>query len=142
MMDLGPGFDEALLCPWKRAADTLNRVEGEHRLEFLVSRMEVRPMMGNTDFGKHADDDSKEPREFRHGRTLHRHRRVPGEMSCEELSHVLTEQDEQRMFMRPHIEHLRAKCIDMLLHVNVPIPWSRVIFPPFDSTSQATQRWR
>lgn len=75
MMDLGPGFDEALLCPWKRPADTLNRIEGERRLEFLVSRMEVRPVMGNADFRKHADDDSKEPREFRHGRTLHRQRR-------------------------------------------------------------------
>jgi len=78
MMDLGPGFDEALLCAWKRAADTLNRIEREHRLEFLVSRMEVRAMMGSADFGKHADDDSKEPREFRHGRTLHRHRQSCG----------------------------------------------------------------
>ena len=32
----------------------------------------------------------------------------PGKMSCEELSHVLTEQDEQGMFMCPHIKHLRV----------------------------------
>lgn len=35
MMDLSPRFDEALLRSWKTATDTLNRIEGEHRLEFL-----------------------------------------------------------------------------------------------------------
>ena len=61
MMDLRPCFDEALLRSWKTATDTLNRIEGEHRLEFLVRRVEVRPMMWCANFWKHADDDSKEP---------------------------------------------------------------------------------
>jgi hypothetical protein len=60
MMDLCPRLDEALLRSRKSAADTLNRIEGEHCLEFLVSRVEVRPVMWRTDFWKHADDDSKE----------------------------------------------------------------------------------
>jgi hypothetical protein len=34
-VDLGPRFDEALLGSRKRAADTLNRIEGEHRVELL-----------------------------------------------------------------------------------------------------------
>lgn len=67
MMDLGPRFDEATLRPWKTAADTLNRIEGEHRIEFLVRRVKMWPVMWRADFWKHADDDSKEPRDFRHG---------------------------------------------------------------------------
>jgi hypothetical protein len=67
MMDLGPRFDEATLRSWKTAADTLNRIEGEHRIEFLVRRVKMRPVMWRADFWKHADDDSKEPRDFRHG---------------------------------------------------------------------------
>ena len=46
MMDLCPCFDEALLRARKIAADTLNRIEGEHGLEFLVRCVEVRPVMG------------------------------------------------------------------------------------------------
>jgi hypothetical protein len=74
MMDLCPRFDEALLRPWQSATDALNRIEGEHRLEFLVRRVEVRPVMWCADLRKHADDDSKEPRDLRHRRTLHRRR--------------------------------------------------------------------
>jgi hypothetical protein len=59
MMDLCPRFDEALLRSRKSAADTLNRIDGEHRREFLVSRVEVRPVVWCADFWKHADDDSK-----------------------------------------------------------------------------------
>jgi hypothetical protein len=59
-MDLCPRFDEALLRSRKSAADTLNRIDGEHRREFLVGRVEVRPVMWCADFWKHADDDSKE----------------------------------------------------------------------------------
>jgi len=66
-MDLCPRFDEALLRPWQSAADTLNRIEGEHRVELLVRRVEVRPVMWCANFRKHADDDSKEPRDFRTG---------------------------------------------------------------------------
>jgi hypothetical protein len=61
LMNLRPGFDEALLCSRKTASDTLNRIESEHGLEFLIDRVEVRPMMWRADFGKHPDDDSKEP---------------------------------------------------------------------------------
>lgn len=60
MMDLYPRVDEALLRSRKTAADTFNRIEGEHCFEFLVDRVEVRPVMWCTDFWKHADDDSKE----------------------------------------------------------------------------------
>ena len=60
-MDFCPSLDEALLRSWKRASNALNRIEGEHGFEFLVGRVEVRPMMGRADFGKHADDDSEEP---------------------------------------------------------------------------------
>ena len=67
MMDLRPRFDEALLRSWNTASDTLNRIEGEHGLEFLICRVKVRLMMRCADFWKHADDDSKEPRDFRHG---------------------------------------------------------------------------
>ena len=77
-LDLCPRFDEALLRPWQSTADMLNRVEGEHRLEFLVRRVEVRPVVWCADFWKHADDDSKEPRDLRHGRTLHRRRGSSG----------------------------------------------------------------
>jgi hypothetical protein len=61
MMDLCPRLDEALPRFWKSAADALNGIESEHRLKFLVGRVEVRPMMWCADFWKHADDDSKEP---------------------------------------------------------------------------------
>jgi hypothetical protein len=60
MMDLCPRFNEALLRPRKSTTDTLNRIEGKHRVEFLVGRVEVRPMMWRADFWKHPDDDSKE----------------------------------------------------------------------------------
>jgi hypothetical protein len=60
-MDLGPRFDQALLGPWKGAADRLNRIKSEHCLEFLVGRVEMRPVMWRPDFWKHTDDDSKEP---------------------------------------------------------------------------------
>jgi hypothetical protein len=60
-VNLGPRFNEALLSSWKRAADALNRIEGENRAEFLIGRVEVRPMMWRTDFWKHPDDDSEEP---------------------------------------------------------------------------------
>jgi len=73
-MDLCPRFDETLLRPWQITADALNGIEGEHRIEFLVDGVEVRPVMRCADFWKHPDDDSKEPRNFRHERTLHRRR--------------------------------------------------------------------
>ena len=60
-MDLCPRFDDTLLRSWKRAADTINRIQGEHRLELLVDHVEVRPTMWRASFWKHADDDSKEP---------------------------------------------------------------------------------
>jgi hypothetical protein len=60
-MDLGPRFDQPLLRSRKSAADALDRIESEDRLEFLVRRVEVRPVMWGADFCKHADDDSKEP---------------------------------------------------------------------------------
>jgi hypothetical protein len=66
-MDLCPRFDEALLRPWQSAADTFDRIESEHRFEFLVRRVEVWPVMRCTDFWKHADDDPKKARDFRHG---------------------------------------------------------------------------
>ena len=67
MMDLCPRLDEALLRSRKSAADTLNRIEREHCLEFLVGGVKVRPVMWCTNLWEHADDDSKEPRDFRHG---------------------------------------------------------------------------
>lgn len=77
MMDLGPGFDEALLRSWQRAADTLNRIEVEHGAALLVGSVEVRSVMRSAEFWKHADGDSKESRDFRHRRTLH-----PPQRSC------------------------------------------------------------
>jgi hypothetical protein len=47
-----------------------------------------------------------------------------GKISCEELSHVPTEQDEQRVFTHPDIDHLGAKCIDVLFHINAPVSYS------------------
>jgi hypothetical protein len=61
MMDFCPRFDEALLRSWKCATDTLDRIEREHGLEFLIGGVEVRPMMRRADFGKHPNDDSEEP---------------------------------------------------------------------------------
>ena len=69
-MDFCPRLDNALLRSGKRAADTVDRIDGEHGAEFLVHRVEMRTMMWRADFGKHPDDDSEEPRDFRHGRTL------------------------------------------------------------------------
>lgn len=60
-VDLGPRFDEALLSSWKRAADALNRIESNDRVEFLIGRVEVRSMMWRTEFWKHPDDDSEKP---------------------------------------------------------------------------------
>jgi hypothetical protein len=39
---------------------------------FLVVRVKVRSMMLPAGFNEHADDDSKEAGEFRHGRTVPR----------------------------------------------------------------------
>lgn len=61
MVDLGPRLDQPLLSSWKRATDALNRIKGEHRLEFLIDRMEVRAMMWRTEFRKHPDYDAEEP---------------------------------------------------------------------------------
>lgn len=45
VVDFGPGLDQALLSSRKRATDAFDRIEGEHGLELLVDRMEVRTMM-------------------------------------------------------------------------------------------------
>jgi hypothetical protein len=38
----------------------------------LIQRMEMRPMVRGADLHEHSNDDSEEPRQFRHGDTLHR----------------------------------------------------------------------
>ncbi len=71
-MDLGPGFNEALLSPGEGATDTLDGIEREYRLGILIHSMEVWPMVWCIDFHEHSDDDSEEPRQLRHVVTLHR----------------------------------------------------------------------
>ena len=60
MVDLRPRFNQALLRARQSTSDALDRIKGEHRVEFLVGRVEVRPMMWRPDFWKHPDDDPKE----------------------------------------------------------------------------------
>ncbi len=71
-MDFGPGFDEPLLRLWQAAAQAFNRVHREDSREVLVVRMKMRSLVLSAGFDEHADHDPEEPREFRHGRTLHR----------------------------------------------------------------------
>ena len=74
MMNLCPGLDKALLCPRKPAANTFDWVQSERGQRVLIQRMEMRPMVRGADLHEHSNDDSEEPRQFRHGDTLHRRR--------------------------------------------------------------------
>ena len=71
-MDFSPGLDKALLCPRQPAANTFDWVQSERGQCVLIQRVEVRPMVRGTDFHEHSNDDSEEPRQFRHRDTLHR----------------------------------------------------------------------
>jgi len=72
MMDFGPSLDKALLRPRKPAANTFDRIQSERGQCVLIQRMEMRPMVRGADLHEHPNDDSEEPRQFRHGDTLHR----------------------------------------------------------------------
>jgi hypothetical protein len=59
-MDLGPGFNKALLGLRQSAPDALDGIKREHGLGILIHRMKVRPMMGRTHFHEHANHDTEE----------------------------------------------------------------------------------
>ena len=65
-MDLRPGLDEALLRLQQTAAQTFNRVDSEDSRMLLVERVKVCAVVLTSGFDEHTDDDSEEPREFRH----------------------------------------------------------------------------
>jgi hypothetical protein len=76
MMDFGSGLDKALLSPRKLAADAFDRIQRERGKRVLIQRVKMRPVVGSADFHEHPNDDSEEPRQLRHGPTLHRRFRV------------------------------------------------------------------
>ena len=76
MVDFRPSLDEALLRPRKAAANALDRIQSERGQGVLIERVKMRPMVRRTDLHEHSNDDSEEPRQFRHGDTLHRPSRL------------------------------------------------------------------
>ena len=72
VMNLRPRLDEALLRSREPAANALDRIESERGQGVLIQGVEVRSMVRGTDLHEHPNDDSEEPRQFRHGDTLHR----------------------------------------------------------------------
>lgn len=65
-----PSLDQALLRLRQAAGQAFNRVDGEDRRMLLVERVKVCAMVLCAGFHEHTDDDSEEPREFRHLPTL------------------------------------------------------------------------
>ena len=66
-MNLGPCLDKSLLGPWQASANALNRIYGEHGRCILIIGMKVWPMVRSARLDKHANNDSEEPRDLRHG---------------------------------------------------------------------------
>ena len=65
-VDFGLRFDEPLLRARERATDALDGVEREDRLQVLIHRMEVWPVVRCAQFRKHPNDDSEESRNRLH----------------------------------------------------------------------------
>ena len=71
-VNLRPSLHEALLRLRQAAVQALKRVDGEDSRVLLVERVKVCAVVLPTGFHEHPDDNSEEPRQFRHGGTLHR----------------------------------------------------------------------
>jgi hypothetical protein len=69
-MDLDPRLNETTLRDRDLATKQLGGLDGEHCGVFLVVGVEMGPVMLAASFGKHSNDDSEEPGEFRHSSTL------------------------------------------------------------------------
>src|SRR5437016_976092 len=61
-MDFSPRFDEPLLRSRESAADALDRIKSEDRLEVLIRGVKMRPMVWCADFHEHSNNDSEESR--------------------------------------------------------------------------------
>src|SRR5436190_23655882 len=70
VMDFSPRFDKALLRSRESAADALDGIECEHRLQVLINGMEVRSMVWCAKFRKHPNNDSEESRDLWHLRIV------------------------------------------------------------------------
>src|SRR5439155_21046181 len=74
-VNLSPSLHEPLLCLGHFAAEAFDRVHGKDRRVVLVIRVKMRGMMGLALLSEHPNDDPEEPRQLRHGATLHRRSR-------------------------------------------------------------------
>ncbi len=66
LMQLRPGFDESLLTAWQSPCDQFNGIHSVNGHFILIIGVKMRPMVLCSRFGKHANDDSEKPRNFRH----------------------------------------------------------------------------
>lgn len=67
-MQLRPREDEALLPVGKSAGEPLDGYNPVYTNLILIISVEVRRMISGANLDKHANDDSKEARDFRHSR--------------------------------------------------------------------------
>jgi len=66
LMNLSPGFHQALLPTWQIASNELDLINSEYRGVILMIGMKMRPTVWSERFHKHPDDDSKEAGNFGH----------------------------------------------------------------------------
>ena len=65
-MQLRPGFDESVLTTRQSPCDQFNSIHSVNGHFILIIGVEMRPMVLCSRFGKHANNDSEKPRNFRH----------------------------------------------------------------------------
>ena len=65
-MQLRPCFHQALLARRQLAADQFDGIDAIYRDRLLIISVKMWRVMRNASFHIHADDDSKEPAQFRH----------------------------------------------------------------------------
>jgi hypothetical protein len=70
LMEFRPSLNKPALLHRQRPCNEIDGIDGEDSDQVLVVRMEVRPMVGISGLGEHADDDPEEAAQFRHAAIL------------------------------------------------------------------------
>lgn len=69
-MNLRPSLNKSPLRLRETTPEAFNRLDREHRRLVLVVRVKMWAVVLTSGFDEHPNDDSEEPRELRHARTL------------------------------------------------------------------------
>ena len=83
-MQFAPCLDQPPLPSWQRTRDHLNRINAKNPDPILIVCVEVRNMVGRTCFGKHTNNDPKEPAQLWHESILLRGGRVRASLARRE----------------------------------------------------------